>query len=58
VKRSEATRRIEGLLERVAKGEGRYLPRVREVWIFGSYVRGALEVGDVDVAVEFDQTND
>jgi predicted nucleotidyltransferase len=58
VKRSEATRRIEGLLERLVKGEGRYLPRVREVWIFGSYARGALEVGDVDVAVEFDQTND
>jgi hypothetical protein len=58
VKRSEATRRIEGLLERVVKGEGRYLPRVREVWIFGSYARGALEVGDADVAVEFDQTND
>lgn len=40
------------------KGEGRYLPRVREVWIFGSYGRGALEVGDVDLAVEFDQTKD
>lgn len=58
MKRSEATRRLEGLLERVVKGEGRYLPRVREVWIFGSYARGALEVGDVDVAVEFDQTKD
>jgi hypothetical protein len=31
---------------------------VREVWIFGSYARGALEVGDVDLAVEFDQTKD
>jgi hypothetical protein len=31
---------------------------VREVWIFGSYVRGALEVGDVDLALEFDQTKD
>jgi hypothetical protein len=58
VKRSEATRRIEGLLERVANGEGRYLPRVREVRIFGSYARGALEVGDIDLAVEFDQTKD
>jgi hypothetical protein len=37
---------------------GRYLPRVREVWIFGSYARGALEVGDVDLVVEFDQTKD
>jgi Nucleotidyltransferase domain len=34
------------------------LPRVREVWIFGSYARGALDVGDVDLAVEFDQTKD
>jgi len=58
VKRSEATRRIEGLLDRVATGEGRYLPRVREVWVFGSYARGALVVGDVDLAVEFDQTGD
>jgi Nucleotidyltransferase domain len=58
VKRSEAIRRIDGLLHRVVSGEGRYLPRVREVWIFGSYARGALEVGDVDLAVEFDQTKD
>jgi predicted nucleotidyltransferase len=58
VKRSEATRRIEGLLDRVATGEGRYLPRVRGVWVFGSYARGALVVGDVDLAVEFDQTGD
>jgi hypothetical protein len=58
VKRSEATKRVEGLLARVVSGEGSYLPRVREVWIFGSYARGALEVGDVDLAVEFDQTKD
>jgi predicted nucleotidyltransferase len=32
------------------------VPRAREVWIFGSYARAALEVGDVDLAVEFDQT--
>jgi predicted nucleotidyltransferase len=58
VKRLEATKRVGGLVERVVNGEGRYLPRVREVWIFGSYARGALEVGDVDLAVEFDQTKD
>jgi predicted nucleotidyltransferase len=34
------------------------VPRVREVWIFCSYAPGALEVGDVDLAVEFDQTKD
>jgi predicted nucleotidyltransferase len=58
VKRPEATKRIEGLLARVVSGEGSYLSRVREVWLFGSYARGALEVGDVDLAVEFDQTKD
>jgi predicted nucleotidyltransferase len=58
VKRSEATKRIGALVERLVGGEGRYVPRVREVWIFGSYARGALEVGDVDLTVEFDQTKD
>jgi hypothetical protein len=58
VKRSEATRRLGGLVERLVAGEGHYVPRVREVWLFGSYARGALEVGDVDLAVEFDQTKD
>jgi Nucleotidyltransferase domain len=58
VKRPEATKRVEGLLARVVGGNGSYLPRVREVWIFGSYARGALEVDDVDLAVEFDQTKD
>src|SRR6266498_1818564 len=58
VKRTEARRRIEGLLGRVVNGEGRYLQRVREILAFGSYARGALEVGDVDLAVEFDQTKD
>jgi hypothetical protein len=58
VKRLEVTTRVGGLVERVVNGEGRYLPRVREVWIFGSYARGALEVGDVDLAVEFDQTKE
>jgi hypothetical protein len=58
MKRAEATKRIDALLERVVTGNGRYLGRVREVWVFGSYARGALEVGDVDLAVEFDQTRD
>jgi Nucleotidyltransferase domain len=58
VKRSEATKRVERLLARVVGGNGSHLPRVREVWIFGSYARGALDVGDVDLAVEFDQTKD
>jgi hypothetical protein len=48
VKRSEATRRIDGLLERVVSGEGRYLPRVCEVPIFGSYARGTQGVPYAD----------
>lgn len=36
MKPSEATQRISGLLERVVSGEGRYVSRVREVWVFGS----------------------
>lgn len=56
MKRAEATERLEGLLERLVSGEGDYLPRVSGVWVFGSYARGALQVGDIDLAVEFDQT--
>jgi predicted nucleotidyltransferase len=55
VKRANAAKRIDALLERVVRADGRYLGRVREVWIFGSYARGAFEVCDVDLAVEFDQ---
>lgn len=51
MKRSEATKRINGFLGRLVSGEGRYVSRVREVWVFGSFARGALEVGDIDVAV-------
>lgn len=58
MRRAEAAKRIEGLLARVSSGEGRYLTRVREIRIFGSYARGTLVVGDVDLAVEFDQTKD
>ncbi len=58
MKRTEAAKRIDALLERIVRAHGRYLGRVREVWIFGSYARGAFEVGDVDLAVEFDQTKD
>jgi hypothetical protein len=58
VKRAEAAKRITSLLETVVKADGRYLARVCEVRVFGSFARGALEVGDVDLAVEFDQRKD
>jgi predicted nucleotidyltransferase len=42
----------------VIAGEGRYLPRVDAIWVFGSYARGALEIGDVDLVIEFEQSRD
>lgn len=53
MKRSEATRRLEQLL-RNAAGGGRYVSRIREIWVFGSYARGAAEVGDIDLDVEYE----
>jgi Nucleotidyltransferase domain len=53
VRRSEATRRLERLL-RNAAGSGRYSSRIREIWVFGSYARGATEVGDIDLDVEYE----
>jgi hypothetical protein len=52
MRRSEATRRLEQLLGNAAGG-GRYVPRIREIWVFGSYARGAAEVGDIDLDVEY-----
>jgi hypothetical protein len=48
MRRSEATRRLEQLLANAAGG-GRYSARIREIWVFGSYARGAGEVGDIDL---------
>lgn len=42
------------MLERVVAG-GEWLDLVDDVYVFGSYARGALEPGDVDVAVEYTQ---
>jgi hypothetical protein len=53
VRRAEATGRLEQLLQRAAAG-GRYAGRIREIWVFGSYARGAAEVGDIDLDVEYE----
>ncbi|MGB2952508.1 MAG: nucleotidyltransferase domain-containing protein, partial [Gaiellaceae bacterium] len=53
MRRSEATRRLEQLLRNAAAGGG-YVTRIREIWVFGSYARGALEVGDIDLDVEYE----
>lgn len=52
MRRSEATRRLEQLLANAADG-GRYSAQIRAIWVFGSYARGAAEVGDIDLDVEY-----
>lgn len=52
MKRSEATRRLEGVLERLA-AQGRYAQLVDSVWVFGGYAQGRSEVKDVDVAIGY-----
>ena len=51
--REKATAALSALLERVCAG-GAHADCVTAVYVFGSYVRGALTVGDVDVDIEYD----
>ncbi|MFD8079500.1 nucleotidyltransferase domain-containing protein [Streptomyces sp. NPDC059718] len=51
MKRERATRLLEDLIARLEQG-GWPLGLVDEVYVFGSYARGALDPGDVDVVVE------
>ncbi|MEV6949781.1 nucleotidyltransferase domain-containing protein [Streptomyces sp. NPDC051172] len=50
MKRERATELLHEMLDRLEEG-ARPLDLVDEVYIFGSYARGALEPGDLDVAV-------
>jgi predicted nucleotidyltransferase len=50
VKRKDATQRLEELLINVAAG-GRHARMVDEIWLFGSYARGSLTPGDVDLEI-------
>jgi hypothetical protein len=52
LKRDRATQLLEEMLERLVAG-GEWLDLVDDVYVFGSYARGAPEPGDVDVAVEY-----
>jgi predicted nucleotidyltransferase len=45
------------VLQRVCAG-GRYADCVTAVHVFGSYARGALEVGDIDIDIEYDSRLD
>jgi Nucleotidyltransferase domain len=50
LKRKDATQRLEELLANVAAG-GRHARMVDEIWLFGSYARGSLTPGDVDLEI-------
>lgn len=47
--RQKASRQIERIVRAIE--EGRYPAKVRELYVFGSYARGALSPGDLDLIV-------
>jgi hypothetical protein len=53
IPRERATAALTALLERICAG-GVHADCVTAVYVFGSYARGALAVGDVDVDIEYD----
>lgn len=57
MKRERATEMLEELIQR-ASGHDWPVEAVQAVWVFGSYSRGAVEPGDVDVAIDLDRSND
>jgi hypothetical protein len=52
--RARATKKLEDVLARLVAGEPP-LDRLRTAWVLGSYARGALDVGDVDLFVMIDE---
>lgn len=56
MERSRAVALVEEVLGHLLEGQGeRPLSLIREVYVFGSFARGALQPGDVDLDVEFDK---
>ena len=53
ISREKATGALSALLETICAG-GAHAGCVTAVYVFGSYARGALTVGDVDVDIEYD----
>lgn len=51
--REKATTALSALLETICAG-GAHASCITAVYVFGSYARGALTVGDVDVDIEYD----
>ncbi|MGE4005116.1 nucleotidyltransferase domain-containing protein [Pseudonocardia sp.] len=54
MKRARATELLIEMLRRVDAGGTWQLDVIQELHLFGSYARGAVEPGDVDVVVDFD----
>lgn len=50
MKREQATERLKELLVNVDAG-GRHAQMIDEIWVFGSYARGSLAPGDIDLEV-------
>jgi predicted nucleotidyltransferase len=58
VRREEAVRRLEAVLERLAGASSEPLSMVTELYAFGSFARGALVVGDIDIDVEYERNHE
>jgi len=57
IPRARAAKKLEDVLRRAAAGTPA-LDRIREIWLFGSFARGAVTVGDVDLHVRIDDSRD
>ncbi|WP_328622922.1 nucleotidyltransferase domain-containing protein [Streptomyces sp. NBC_00354] len=55
MKRARAVGLVEAMLQRLDSDQEWPLPLVRQMWLFGSFTRGATEPHDVDVAIRFDR---
>ncbi|WP_055532950.1 nucleotidyltransferase domain-containing protein [Streptomyces graminilatus] len=55
MKRARAVELVEGMLHRLDGDHEWPLSLVQQVWLFGSFARGASEPHDVDVAVRFER---
>lgn len=55
MKRTRAVELVEAMLHRLDGPQEWPLHLVRQVWLFGSFARGATEPHDVDVAVRFER---
>jgi hypothetical protein len=51
--RAIATRKLRDVLARAVD-----TPSIRTIWVHGSYARGALTVGDIDLMIEVDDARD